>query len=193
MIISKLFHKCSNSKIYIFTKLLCNKNIMKYLLGAVIGIFILLTIIFCYRKIFVIDRYNGFYYKSISVLVSPSKTNDKDTLLIDYKIALSNLEERNNSTNKRIDDLYIFGGIIITLLLAINISVYVNAESVVNKFLKENYNEYNEKIKNYTEQAEIEFIKLSTEVKIITEFREKIETKQTQEIINDRDDSIRKP
>jgi hypothetical protein len=164
---------------------------MKYLLGAAIAIFIFLSIIFFYRKIFVIDKYNDFYYKSISALMSQPKTNDKDSLLTEYKLVLSSLEERNNSTNKRIDDLYIFGAIIITLLLAINISVYVNAESVVNKYLKDNYNIYNEKIKNYADKAEIEFIKLSTEVKIITELREKFETVQPQEIISDKDDSNR--
>lgn len=109
------------------------KKMTKYLFGALIGILILLIIVSFYREIFMVEK-----YKNIPILLKTSKINEKDNLLIDYKIELSNIEEKIISINKRIDDLCIFGGIIVTLLLAINVSVYVNAESVVNKFLKEN-------------------------------------------------------
>jgi hypothetical protein len=164
---------------------------VKYLLGALIGIFIFLAIYFSYRKIFLVERFDYSHYKNSSVLAFPPKTALNDSLSTDYKIVLSNLEEKNSSINKRVDDLLIFGGIIITLLLAINIAVYVNAESIVEKHLKENYEKYNQKIKSFADQAEIEFIKLRTQVDLITGLKEKLEI--TQEIIHDNNDSDRKP
>ena len=150
---------------------------IKYLFGALIGILIFLTIYFCYRKIFLVERFDYSHYKNYSILAFPPKTVLGDSLSIDYKIALSNAEEKINSLNKRIDDLYIFGGIIITLLLAINVAVYVNAESIVEKYLKENYQKYNEKIRSFCDEAEIEFIKLRTEAELITDLRAKLEKK----------------
>ena len=164
---------------------------IKYLLGALIGIFFFLAIYFGYRKILLAERFDYSHYKNYSILAFPPNTPLSDSLSIDYKIVLSNLEEKINSINKRIDDLYIFGGIIITLLLAINVAVYVNAESIVEKFLKENYEKYSQKIKSYSDQAEVEFIKLRTQVELIIGLKEKLE--KTQDIIHDNNDTNREP
>jgi predicted PurR-regulated permease PerM len=52
------------------------------------------------------------------------------------------LEAQLTAYNKRIDDIFIFGGIIITLLLAIIASVYIKAEHDVESHFKKNFDSY---------------------------------------------------
>jgi hypothetical protein len=158
---------------------------IKFLLGVLVGFFILLVIYFCYSKFFIDERFNNESNNS-SISISP-KTNQEANSLIEYKIALSNFEEKISSLNKRFDDLLIFEGIIITLLLGISVAVYVNAESIVEKHLKENYEKYNAKIKSYADQSETDFIKLQTQIDLTMDLKEKLAQKQ--EIIHDANDS----
>jgi len=44
--------------------------------------------------------------------------------------------------HSRINDFYIFAGIVITLLLAINVGVYVKADEEVDKHFRENFQSY---------------------------------------------------
>lgn len=48
-------------------------------------------------------------------------------------------DEKLNSLNKRIDDLYVFAGVVVTLMLAINVSVYVRAANQIDDYIKENF------------------------------------------------------
>ena len=63
-----------------------------------------------------------------------------------YAIRAENLVELISSLNKRFDDLYILGSIIIVLLIAINIGAYISADSMMRKYLEE---EIEGKITNY--------------------------------------------
>ena len=116
--------------------------------------FCTLVVILCYRKYIVIGSNNSYEFQSHNIV--PYLSYDKiekdkisELMLLNYTI-----EEKLNSVNKRIDDLYIFGGIIITLLLAINVGVYVKAESDVEKHFRDNYETYKTKILGLVEEAE---------------------------------------
>jgi predicted PurR-regulated permease PerM len=52
------------------------------------------------------------------------------------------LDAQLTAYNKRIDDIFIFGGIIITLLLAIIASIYIKAEHDVENHFKKNFESY---------------------------------------------------
>ncbi len=59
------------------------------------------------------------------------------------------ISERVASINKRIDDLIVFGGIIVTLLLAINVSVYIRADAQVEKHFRTNFENHKLKADTY--------------------------------------------
>jgi len=56
-------------------------------------------------------------------------------------ITTSDMNEVVNSLHTRINDFYIFAGIVITLLLAINVGVFIRAEDEVEKHIKENFDD----------------------------------------------------
>ena len=85
-------------------------------------------------------------YKSDSLQIA--------TALIDLKEKNSVLTEQLNSINTRFNDLYILGGIIITLLLAINVSVYVKASNEVKIHLDKKFGKQTEKINEYLAKAQ---------------------------------------
>ena len=75
------------------------------------------------------------------VLMVVYVTNTK-ALVID-----SNVDSAVNALHSRINDFYIFAGIVITLLLAINVGVFVNADDEVDKQIKGRFEKYEEEIK----------------------------------------------
>jgi predicted transporter len=82
------------------------------------------------------------------VMWSFSKTGDRQvTTTSGYQCEKSScdaalFEEKIASVNKRLDDILIFGGIIITLLLGINAGVFINAERQVESYMRRNYQVY---------------------------------------------------
>lgn len=58
-----------------------------------------------------------------------------------------------NSLHTRINDFYIFAGVVITLLLAINVGVYVKADQEVDKHFRENFERYRKKIKKIYKES----------------------------------------
>ncbi len=55
------------------------------------------------------------------------------------KVLNASFVEKMDAVNKRLDDFLVFGGLIITLLLAISISVYLKTESEVDKHMKKDF------------------------------------------------------
>ncbi len=122
---------------------------MKYLWGIIIGIAIAVSIIFIY-DVFLLSHESFQSYSHLS--------NDSTELLNsikDLKVTTFSNEEKMSSLNKRFDDLLIFGSIIITLLLAINVTVYVKAESEVERQFKVTFKDYESKIKTVNENAQL--------------------------------------
>ncbi len=71
------------------------------------------------------------------VLIVVYVTNEKALVVVP-----SNMTEAVSSLHSRINDFYIFAGIVITLLLAINVGVYVKADDDVEKHFHENFHKY---------------------------------------------------
>lgn len=113
---------------------------MKILLGILCGILIATVIFWSFRKLKTEE--------SISLLSSyyiPDSKGNELQLLYDEKIT---------ALNKRLDDLLVFGGIIITLLLGINAGIFVNTERQVDAYLRRNYGVFHDQIRDYVTKAE---------------------------------------
>jgi hypothetical protein len=62
------------------------------------------------------------------------------------EITAVNVNEAVSSLHTRINDFYIFAGIVVTLLLAINIGVFVRADDEVENHIRENFGKYENRI-----------------------------------------------
>ena len=62
-------------------------------------------------------------------------------------VATADVNEAASSLHSRINDFYIFAGIVITSLLAINIGVYIKDEEV-ERHVNENFSKYEKRIKS---------------------------------------------
>lgn len=125
---------------------------MKILLGIAFGIIITLFLLFYFRK----TSYEPQYHPIITV--SDSSFKNKTELageITTLKIANNLLEEKLGSINKRFDDVLIFGGIIVTLLLAINVGVYVKAENEVKRHFEEHFDRYKKKMQGDAEEVKV--------------------------------------
>jgi hypothetical protein len=140
---------------------------MKVLLGVLIGILITLSLFWGYRRVI-----SPFYSLSIPEFVTDTT---RKRLAQEDIIALKNqtlsLDEKISSTNKRLDDILIFGGIIITLLLAINVTVYVNSERQVEKYFRDNFDAHKQRVLKITSEAEETAGKVKAELEIVQNLR----------------------
>ena len=120
----------------------------KILLGILIGIFLSFCASYLWRTYWLRDF--------LMTPVTVSKTDTlKETLtasIMQSKLQNAKFEENFQSINKRLDDFLIFGGMIITLLLAITVSVYLKTEAEVSKHFKENLGKYTEDAKKLVEE-----------------------------------------
>lgn len=142
---------------------------IKSILGSFIGLFLFLIFLFVLHKP-IVDRYildikqptaNGSLIKDTTKSnLNNTKANDVSNELKTYEAIL---DERINSLNKRFDDLYILSAIIVTLLLAINIGVFINTDSKVEKYFKDHHQEITEKLKVYQTDAEALFSSLKAQ------------------------------
>jgi hypothetical protein len=64
------------------------------------------------------------------------------------------LTTRIDALHSRINDFYIFAGIVITLLLAINFGVIIKADNEVEAYMNRNFREYREKIESMSKESE---------------------------------------
>ena len=110
----------------------------KILIGIIIGIFATVAISFLYRTCWLHD----YLANPIQIEKSDTTKNALLTAVNQIKSAHANIEEKFSSINKRLDDFLVFGGIIITLLLAVTVSVYLKTETEVNKHFKDNFEKY---------------------------------------------------
>lgn len=82
------------------------------------------------------------------VLIAVYVTNSKA-----LAIAAADVNGAVGSLHSRINDFYIFAGIVITLLLAINVGVYVRADEEVERHVNENFSKYEKKISQAVKQS----------------------------------------
>jgi hypothetical protein len=87
---------------------------------------------------------------SIKVLDKTLKTV-KDSIEVSSNLALQ--EERITSLNKRFDDFYVLGGIILTLMFILVASVYIKSEKDVKTHLDQNFEAHKEEIQAKLDKA----------------------------------------
>ena len=83
----------------------------------------------------------------------------------DFNIKVLYFEEKYNSVNKRFDDLYILGSIIVLLLITINIGLFVNTQNKVDKYFSDNFTIHQRKAEDIAKNAGEEYGKLLTMIK----------------------------
>jgi hypothetical protein len=131
------------------------KTIWQVSLGTVFGLSLFFTVLLIFHRP-IVER----YFLDITL----EKIRNEQNVLLSSKVQLdsirstnqlfTNYDERIISMNKRFDDFYIMAGIIITLLLAINIAIYVNTDSKVDRYFKEHFEEHAKKIENIAKESE---------------------------------------
>jgi len=129
-----------------------SKLVLSFILGFIACGFIIMIVMCCYSKtILAKDMINN----EANTIKMMRDTAQKITPLTinDIKVKLLNLDEKITSTNKRFDDLYILGGIIITLLIAINIGVFITVENKVDRYFKEHFDEHEKNIVTSEKEA----------------------------------------
>jgi uncharacterized protein YneF (UPF0154 family) len=145
---------------------------MKVVWGILLGFCLVFVLLWGYRNII-----NPNYILSIPQFVSgTSRKRPAQEDIIALKSQSLNLEEKIASANKRVDDLLIFGGIIITLLLAINVGVYVNAEKQADKYFRDNFEIHKQKILKYLVETEEAANKIKAELELTVSERKQIES-----------------
>ena len=134
-----------------------------------------IILVLCMVSVFlfiVFVGYNIFFQEKLSTLkcnvykiynCCPQNQDEITQLRSDALVQAENI----NSLNKRFDDLYLLGGTIVILILAINASVYLKTESEVDKHMKKPKKEIENQIKKY--QASLE-----SKEKIIDDMAEKM-------------------
>jgi len=148
---------------------------MRIFLGILIGICITFALLWGYRKFI-----NPFYEVSVPHFVADtSKKVLVQGDMVELKSQNLSTIEKIESVNKRLDDLLIFGTIIITLLLAINVTVYVNTDRQVDKYFRDNFEAHKEKVTKHLAEVEEMAGKIKTEFEIIQNIRKQSETVQT--------------
>ncbi len=138
---------------------------MKIFLGIVIGVFISLVSLFIYHT-YLVNK-NIEYINSISDKIT--KINSTDLIKLNELTDV----EKFNSLNKRIDDFCIFGGIIITLLLVINIGVWFQADSIVRKHLHDNFGKHTKQINNDVNESRQLVGEIKTQLELTSQLKEK--------------------
>lgn len=81
-------------------------------------------------------------------------------------------EERSISLNKRFDDLYVLGGIILTLMFILIASVYIKSEKDVISHLDQNFEAHKSEIQSKLDKANA----LLSEIETIKELASKVQS-----------------
>jgi len=144
----------------------------KILFGLLAGIMLTITCTFVYRTYWLRDY-----------ATKPVFTRMVDTAKINYQQSIfqlnvvnANLDEKISSFNKRMDDFLVFGGIIITLLLAVTVSVYLKTETEVSKHFEERFGDYAKKVKEKHDEILTMVTRAQIEFENLQAFKKKLGT-----------------
>ncbi|MFZ6024240.1 MAG: hypothetical protein ACOYVG_07260 [Bacteroidota bacterium] len=144
---------------------------MKVLFGILLGMIIVLCLLYGSKKVI-----NPYYTLTIpKFLTDTTKKKYLQEDLIEIKNQTLTIEEKFASVNKRLDDMLVFGGIILTLILAINIGVFVNSERQVDKHMKDNFEIHKNKVLNTLSDVEKTAGRIKAELDIAQDLRKKFE------------------
>jgi hypothetical protein len=177
----RVFENGSCRKLWTIGKI--SQHITSMLFGILLSVFIMISIHFGYRKFIAPESVAGAYgFAKIDTNLYSKKLlpSELNQLILELKITDKNLEEKIASANKRWDDFLVFGGIIITLLLAIYVGQFLQTQSVVRKRFEKNFEKYKQQIINYVTDSEAELNKIKTNVDLSNQMaRQKTNQKGT--------------
>ena len=129
------------------------RNWARYLVGIVLGMAVVLLMHVAYKSTGLHDGFNYVVYD-----IKYNKDSVKNLVFVPAPVSkerdIEALEGKVNTLNARFNDLYVFAGAVVTLLLAINISIYIKAGNEVDRHMSDNYEKYAEKIKAKVEEVE---------------------------------------
>lgn len=146
----------------------------KIIFGIICGVLLSLLLYFCYylgkQK-----REDTVYFameKVASIVNEKSKFKSANTSeLMEEKLKNAVNEEKINTLNTRFNDLYVLGGIIVTVLLAINLGVYIKTEQEVAKHFTDNYSEYKNQIEEKLTESTALVQKIKAEYNSVEELK----------------------
>ncbi|MBK6833535.1 MAG: hypothetical protein IPG89_04370 [Bacteroidetes bacterium] len=103
----------------------------RYVFGLLIGLAGVLLVSFCTPKLLHPQIQETSCKGNCAKYLKISKDSLHELIAVfDNSVRdIKNIDEKINSINTRINDFYIFAGILITLLLVINVSVYIKTAS----------------------------------------------------------------
>ncbi len=120
------------------------RTFLTILLGVIIGIAISMSFLITYRA-----------WGLHNIVQAPISLGRLDTTkdglaqsINQFKISTLNFQEKFDSVNKRLDDFLVFGGLIVTLLLGLSVSIYFKTETEVDKHMKTRRKEIDDEIEN---------------------------------------------
>jgi len=136
---------------------------VKFLAGFVLCALIALLFVVAYSKTKQAKELIAIEKQTIDLLKNP---NGKIPILSEdeLNIKINAVDEKINSVNKRFDDLYLLGGTIVTLLLAINIGIFLRTQAEVDRYFKKNFEAHLGRITDYEKQAAEQLGKITTYV-----------------------------
>ena len=141
---------------------------MKLVQGILLGIGLTFGLFLGYRQVI-----SPYYALTVPRFVTDTtKKVIAQGDVVDLKNQNLSTIEKIEALNKRLDDLLIFGAIIITLLLAINVSVFVNTDRQVDKYFRDNFETHKNKVTKYLEEVTEMAGKVQTQFDLIQNINE---------------------
>jgi hypothetical protein len=152
-----------------------SKNV-RTILGVMIGMFLSCVFFFFYSNSLINKNYSLHSKRSCCTHNCKMDTILPPNTLLDFKDKNNATNERISVLNTRFNDLYVLGGVIVTLLLAIVIGIYVKTENEVEVHIQQNFGKYEEQIKRNVADSEKQLAKLIFFVKMAESSMSSIKT-----------------
>jgi hypothetical protein len=138
----------------------------KFFLGFTICAIVVLIIFICYGKVSQANELISLEKQTIQLLRDTAQKNIQPSIN-ELNIKTLTLDEKISSVNKRFDDFYILGGLIIALLLAINIGLFVKTQSEVEDYFKNNFDIHLKRVMDYENRSAVLFGQINTYVEYV--------------------------
>jgi hypothetical protein len=143
-----------------------------YLIGLITGIVVVLSVIYIYQHFFlsqpdqpILDmvHWDG------SRLSQPKSDPVREDFT-NLKIQQNILDQRIIAYNKRIDDVFVLGSIIITLMLFAVAGVYLRTKHEVENHFREHFGIYEKRAEAIVEKTDLQATKALTELEVISKY-----------------------
>lgn len=123
-----------------------SSHILSFVVGYLVCALVFLVMFICYSKVEQADASLNVEQQTLNLLKAQKNMPNSGE---NTEIKITVLDEKISSVHKRFDDLYILGGFIITLLIAINVGILLRTDSLVSEHMKKNYETIERDIKKH--------------------------------------------